>query len=616
MSARASALLIAALLLTPAAALAQAGNTTPESSAGSITSGDVSPYWRTKAEKTNYRQTSDYDETMRFVRQIEGASRWMKVVSYGTSPQGRDLPLAILSKERAFTPEAALATGKPIVLIQNGIHSGEIEGKDACLALMRDIAALRTRADLLDSAIVLVLPIFSVDAHERRGRFNRINQNGPEEMGWRSNAVGLNLNRDYFKVETAEMRALIGNVYTKWWPHLLIDNHTSDGADFQIDLMVSVNHGAGVPPSIDRWLESAYEGRVAERVKAMGHVTGPYFDPHRGDLRQGLDYWNSTPRYSTGYPPLHARAAVLVETHMLKPYGTRVKATYDLMVATLEELRARPRELTRAVEQAEAEAIRRPAARDSAGRALVLTSKGTDRSVPYEFKGYAWKREWSDLTGSWVPRYSTTPWDTILPLYRETEPAITVTTPVGYIVPQEWAAARDRLDIHGVKYRRLTKTWTDTVEVQRVAEWSAERAAEGHYPTRITRVVRQRQLRTYRPGDLWVPCDQRSAAVAVHLFEPLAPDGLAYWNVFDTVLLQKEYGEDYVVEPLAKKMFAENAAMKREFQAKVASDSVFAKDPFARTNWLFNRSPWADPEQNLLPVARVLRRPPESVLAP
>jgi hypothetical protein len=152
--------------------------------------------------------------------------------------------------------------------------------------------------------------------------------------------------------------------------------------------------------------------------------------------------------------------------------------------------------------------------------------------------------------------------------------------------------------------------------MSRVAEWNAERANEGHYPTRITRVVRQRQLRTYRPGDLWVPCDQRSGAVAVHLFEPLAPDGLAYWNVFDTVLLQKEYGEDYVVEPLARKMLSENAVMRREFQAKVAADSAFAKDPFARVNWFFNRSPWADPEQNLLPVARAPRRPPDSVLAP
>src|SRR5688572_18034704 len=209
MSVRTFALSLAAALtlFTPAAALAQAGNTTPEPKPGSVTSGEVPAFWRTRAERTSYRQTSDYDETMRFVRQVEGSSRWMKVVSYGTSPQGRALPLAILSKDRAFTPEAAFATGKPIVLIQNGIHSGEIEGKDACLALMRDVAALRTKAELLDSAIVLVLPIFSVDAHERRGRYNRINQNGPEEMGWRSNAVGLNLNRDYIKVETGEMRA-------------------------------------------------------------------------------------------------------------------------------------------------------------------------------------------------------------------------------------------------------------------------------------------------------------------------------------------------------------------------------------------------------------------------
>lgn len=611
------AALALAAALAPNPVRSQAGNATPAPSDTSVTSGVVAAYWRTKAERTKYRQTSDYDETMRFCRQIEGASRWVRVVSYGVSPQGRDLPLVILSKDRAFTPDEARASGKPIVLIQNGIHSGEIEGKDACLALMRDVAALRTRAELLDSAIVLVLPIFSVDAHERRGRFNRINQNGPEEMGWRSTSVGLNLNRDYLKVETAEMRALIGNVYTKWWPHLLVDNHTSDGADFQLDLMVSVNHGAGTPPALDRWMAEAYEGRVVERAKQLGHVTGPYFDPRGGDIRRGLDYWNSTPRYSTGYPPLHGRAAVLVETHMLKPYATRVKATYDLMIATLEELRARPRDLTRAVEASEREAIARPAARDSASRALVLASRGSDRSVPFEFKGYAFTRDPSEISGAPVPHYTSTPWDTILPLYRETVATLTVQTPPGYVVPQEWAAARDRLDLHGVRYRRFARAWTDTVVQARIAEWSAEpRLNEGHYPTRIARVEWLRRVRTFRPGDLWVPCDQRSGALAVHLFEPQAPDGLAYWNAFDTVLIQKEYGEDYVIEPLAKKMLAESPALKREFEARLAADTTFAKDPSARINFFFTRSPWADPEQNVLPVARALRRPPDSVLAP
>jgi murein tripeptide amidase MpaA len=291
----------------------------------------------TRAEKSNYRITSDYDETMRYCRQLEAASNWVRVASYGTSGQGRDLPLVIVSKDRAFTPEQARALGKPIVLIQNGIHSGEIEGKDACLALMRDLAVFKTREGLLDNVTLLVLPILSVDAHERKRRTNRINQNGPEEMGWRTTPIGLNLNRDYLKVETPEMRALISRVYTQWWPHLLVDDHTTDGADYRHDVTYAFNHDAGTPAAISRWLLEAFEGRVIPRVQAMGHLTAPYISFRKdGDPLSGFDFANFPPRFSTGYTPLQCRPGILVETHMLKPYGTRVRATYDLLIGLLE----------------------------------------------------------------------------------------------------------------------------------------------------------------------------------------------------------------------------------------------------------------------------------------
>ncbi len=579
----------------------------------------VPTYWRTRAERTQYRETPDYDETMRYARQLEGGSRWIRVVNYGTSGQGRPLPLMIVSKDRAFTPEAALATGKPIVLIQNGIHAGEIEGKDACLALVRDMAVLGTRADLLDSVIVLVLPILSVDAHERHSPWNRINQNGPAEMGWRTGPVGLNLNRDYLKAETPEIRALLSQVYTRWWPHLLVDDHTTDGADYRHDVTYSAPHGGGTPAPLDRWLTEAFEGRVIPRLARMGHLPAPYLSFRNGssDPRAGLDYGNAPPRFSNGYPVIQNRAAVLVETHMIKPYGVRVKATYDLLVALLEELHARPRELVRAVAQAEESTIARGRERDPAKREVVLATRTTDTAVPFEFKGWVTRWEPSEITGAPLPRYSDAPWDSVIPLYREVTPTLTVRQPAGYVVPQEWDIARDRLDVHGVRYRSFAKSWTDTVEVQHVLEWrAAAEEREGHRPISVGKVALERRVRTARPGDLWVPLDQRSAMVAVHLFEAQAPDGLMYWNAFDTVFERKEYGEPYVVEPLARQMMADDPALARTFRERLASDTTFAHDPHARSDFFFRRSKWADPEQDLHPVLRALRRPPDDVLAP
>jgi hypothetical protein len=436
-------------------------------------------------------------------------------------------------------------------------------------------------------------------------------------MGWRATPVGLNLNRDYLKAETAEMRALISQVFTTWWPDLLVDNHTTNGADYRHDITYSFNHGAGVPGALDRWLTEAFEGRTVDRLRAMGHLPAPYITFKRGnDPASGLVFDNSRPRYSTGYPPLHGRAAILVETHMLKPYEARVRATYDLLVAVLEELRERPRALTDAVRDAEAEIVARAGERDPARREVVLNVVNSDRSVPFDYKGARTRWEPSPITGTLVPRYSSTPWDTTISLYRETVPSVTARQPAGYFVPQEWTLARELLDVHRVRYRRLARAHTDSVEVQRVVEWSTGALFEGHRPVTVTKLALERRQRTWRAGDLWVPLDQPAALVAVHLFEAQAPDGLTHWNAFDTVLEQKEYGEDYVMDPIARDMLGADPRLAQEFRSRLAADTAFARSPAARVNYFFSRSRWADPEQNVLPVARALRRPPEGVLAP
>lgn len=620
-------LLIALTAATPAPVTAPGGTpptalTRPPVSlavpapAESLARPTVPYYWRTRAERTDYKLTADYEETMRYCRQLEAGSNWVKVTSFGRSGQGRDLPLLIVSKDRAFTPEAAQATRKPVVLMQNGIHSGEIEGKDACLALVRDMAVLRTRERLLDSAIVLVIPILSVDAHERSSRWNRINQNGPESMGWRTTPIGLNINRDYTKAETPEMRALLA-LFTRWAPDLYIDNHTTDGADYRHDITFSVSMGPATPAPIRRWMTEAIAGRVHARLEAMGHLPAPYlsFRDWR-DPRSGFQDGEAPPRFSNGYPTLQCRGAILTETHMLKPYGSRVRSTYDFMVAILEEVGARPRALTGAVAASEAEVIARGRQTDPAKRTVVLTSRASDSVSTFFYKGLAFRWEASDILGGPVIRYSATPWDTLLPYRRTLIPALVVQQPVGYLVPQEWTLVREWLDRHGIRYQKFKGAWQDTVEMARVDEWSASgEIVEGHHPLSITKLHLERRLRAWRPGDLWVPLDQRSGLLAVHLLETQAPDGLARWNAFDTMLQLKEYGEDYVVEPMAREMMAKNPALAKEFRARVAADTAFAHSPSQRAEFFYRRSPYADPEQNLMPVARALRRPPAAVLA-
>ncbi len=575
-------------------------------------------YWQTHAERSNWQDTGDYEETMRYCRQLEAGASWVKLTTFGTSGQGRPLPVLVLSRDRAFTPEAARATGKPVVLIQNGIHAGEIEGKDACLALVRDITVLRTRAQLLDSCIVLVVPMLSADAHERRSPYNRINQNGPAEMGWRVSPTGLNLNRDYVKAESPEMRALLAEIYTRWWPELLIDTHTTDGADYQHDITYGFAHGPAAPAPLERWYVEAFEGRVVPQLARQGHLPAPYLNFRRGnDPLSGIDFGNTPARFSTGYAPLQCRAAILVETHMLKPYGARVQATYDLLVDVLDELRARPRALRDAVRQSEWLAIARAGATDPEARRVALATRTTDRSEPFAFRGKVTTWGTSEITGGPVAHYTNAPWDTLVPLYRETVAAASVTQPAGYLIPQEWTRAIDVLQLQAIHVRRLVRARRDSVEVTRIVEWSADpQIVEGHHPLRITKVRTERQQRKFRPGDVWVPLDQRGAALAIQLCEAQAPDGFMAWNFFDTVLQFKEYGEDYVVEPMARTMLAKDPELAREFATRLATDSTFATSRLARSDFFYRRSPWADPEQNLDPIARALHVVPEADLVP
>ena len=635
---RSAAALVAALALTAPLAHAQGlrltrpAPWTPDSVVKAVLNGgsaQLSPdpeidasvprIWLTKAERTRWKQTSDFEETMRYARSLEAGSRWIRVEPFARSGQGRDLPLIIVSKDRLFTPEAARASGKPVILIQNGIHSGEIEGKDASLMLLRDLAVLHLHEELLDSVVVLVVPIFSGDAHERRSRYNRINQNGPDEMGWRHTPIGLNLNRDYTKLDAPEMRGLIGNVYTKWWPELLIDDHTTDGADYRYDITYSMNHGAGVPTALDKWMSESLEKNAMGRLTAKGHVVAPYLDFRDGaDPRNGLNYGNSQARFSTGYAPQQSRAALLVETHMLKPYGTRVKATYDLLLSVLEEIHSNPRALVRAVRAAEAEASARATAKDASKRMQVLATSVGDRAVPSVWKGVATSWEYSDITGSRVPRYGSTPWDTTVMLYRETLPALSVRVPAGgYVIPQEWTDILDRMTLHGIQTRRLSRAWADTVEMTRVTDrTSPSETYENRLAVRVLATRTERQVRSFRAGDVWVPLDQRGGPLAVTLLEAQSPDGFLAWGFFSTIFQKKEYGGDYVVEPMARAMMERDPKLAAEFRAKVESDSTFAKDPNARTDWFYRRSPWNDPEQDLHPIARALRPVPESYLTP
>ncbi len=564
--------------------------------------------WLTKAERTDFRETARYGETMEYCRRLEKASPWIRFTSFGKSGEGRELPLVIASKEQAFDPAAAVKTGKPIVLIQNGIHAGEIDGKDASLMLLREIAVTKQFASLLDHVILLVIPLYNVDGHERFGPYNRINQNGPAEQGWRVTANNLNLNRDYMKADAPETRAWL-KLFSAWRPDLFVDTHVTDGADFQYDVTYLVENTFHAATSVARWATEHIVERVMPALDAAErhHLSSRYiFLREDTDPSKGLEDVVGGPRFSTAYVALQNRVAFLIETHMLKDYPTRVFATFDLLRLLLEEVNRDPESLRRAVRQADEETV--AAAHPRGERPpFPLRFRVGKASTPVVFKGVKYRRELSQVSDGMRIVYENAPMEMTVPRYDEILVDKSVALPLGYLIPAVWSNVIEVLAAHGLKLERVREPVTAEFESYRFRDvkWQ-EKPYEGRHPVTFQAEL-MRETRTYPAGSILVRLDQPAAKIAVYLLEPDSGEGFASWGFFDSIFEQKEYAEDYVLEKLAREMLAKDPALKKEFEDRVQTDKNFAGDPHRRLAFFYERSPWWDNRINVYPVARVMK---------
>lgn len=555
--------------------------------------------WITPSEKTGLTDTPNYEETIAYLKKLASASPLLSLQEFGRTAQGRRLYVVIAGKDRAFTPDALRAAGRPVLLAQAGIHAGEIDGKDAGLMLLRDIA-FGGKAVLVDHASFLFVPIFNVDGHERTSEWNRPNQRGPIHQGWRTTAQNLNLNRDYMKADTPEMQAMLA-LLDQWSPALYLDLHVTDGIDYQYDITFGYNGDAGVvawSPHISAWLNEIYRPATEAALKAAGHIPGPLIEKGSElELTHGFSAGPMMPRYSDGYGDLRHLPTVLVENHSLKPYRQRVLGTYVLLESSLRTLAAHAKELQRAV------------AADAAAAPAVLPMNwgngGGDRTTR-DFLGIAYETYLSPATGGTEIRWLGTPkLYPRLPLILD-KPGVQLVRPKAYWVPVSKPEVISRLKRHGMRMETLADTRTVRVEMYRLVNLKPQ-AGEGFHPfegrhTLQTSVKAETRTETFPAGSIRVPTDQPLGDLAVVLLEPESNDSLFAWGFFLEILQRTEYIEGYALAPLAEQMLATDPKLKAEFEAKLASDPKFAADPVARLQWFYARSPFYDERYLLYPV--------------
>jgi hypothetical protein len=560
--------------------------------------------WQTLAEATDYRKTWNYADTIAFAQKLDRASEKIFYKSFGKSGEGRDLPLLIVADGKTLTPEQARKSGKAIILIQAGIHSGEIDGKDAGFALLRDIAITKTRADLLKDAVLLFIPIYNVDGHEMSSPYNRINQNGPDETGWRATSAGLNLNRDYMKTDAPETRAFL-RLWNEWKPDFFFDLHVTDGADFQYNVTYEYAHFQEVSPFVKNWMDEYFDGKIVREVEREGNLLTHYLEFGGREVTSGIYTFIATPRFATGYIALRNRPGLLVETHSLKPYKSRVRGTYDILWKTIEEINRSKASLFEANRKADEETVRRGETYDRA-RQFPLQIGLTDKSEPFQLKAVEYQLEDSPISGGKKIVYGTRPTEITVKKFDEAKITASVAPPLYYIVPPQWTDAMERLDAHGIRFERTTKPLTLEVESYRLLEpkW-ATAPFENRLPASF-KTVPLTERRTFPANSILIPLNQTAANVAIHLLEPNSGDSLANWGFFNAIFERKEYFSDFVMEKIAAEMLAKDAALRKEFEEKL-KDEVFAKSPRARLNFFYERSPYSDKRIGVYPVGRVTK---------
>jgi murein tripeptide amidase MpaA len=567
---------------------------------------------QTIAEESGFRRTGRSDEVERLCDAF--AHTWptaVQRIEYGRSAEGRPM-LALLACRTD-------ARKVPLLMIQAGIHPGESDGKDAGFIATRQMLQGAAAPGVLDRIAILFIPAFNVDGHERFARWNRPNQRGPEETGWRATAQNLNLNRDYMKAEAPEMRALLALI-RKWDPLVCADLHVTDGADFEPDISLQaepINQGDPQLYASGRELRDALIGKLA----AQGSLALPFYpdlavtdDPTSGFL---LTVYS--PRFSTGYFPQRNRFTVLVETHSWKEYETRVRVTRNTIVGLAELMDSQGAKWRTQTDAADFAATRIGGSevtldytsgwREPAKAGTAARHPDAKDAEIIEFRGYAYTRQRSPISGELATVYDpTTPQMWKVPFRNRVAPALVIKAPLGgYIVPAGYAeAVGTKLALHGIEFKpvaaRIDGARVETFRAQSV-DFSAT-PFEGCMRARLEGTWTG-ETQPIERGSLFVPIAQPCSRLLMALLEPRAPDSLAAWGFFNACFEQKEHIEPYVAEQIAREMLAEKPELEREFRRRLDENRDFAASGASRLEFFLRRHSSWDTRFNLYPVLRV-----------
>ena len=555
----------------------------------------------TQFEKSKGTQTPTYDEVIAYYQKLDSAYVSIKTYEIGKTDSGLPLTLVTYNPNRSLESEFAENNQMVRILINNGIHPGEPDGIDATMMLLRDLASgkIETPENIWVGAIAL----YNVGGALNRNSTSRTNQNGPEAYGFRGNARNYDLNRDFVKADTYNARSF-AEIYHLVDPDVFIDNHVSNGADYQYVLTHLFTQHNKLGGAAGGYLNKQMHPALVDSLEAKCWPITPYVNVFNQVPETGFTQFMDYPRYSTGYTTLWNTLGMMVETHMLKPYKPRVEGTYALMQQMLN---------IASVDAKTIKQIRRK--QDSIYKSGALTATyypiqfKTDSSqvTQFDFEGYEGEKITSEVTGLERLSYNREkPFSKTVAYYDHFKATDSIQIPKAYVIPQGWHNVIARLKENDIRFTRMERDTSLQVEVYRIADYNAgNNAYEGHYLHRNTKVSSTEEKVSFRKGDYLVYTAQSGLRYLLETLEPSAVDSFFNWNYFDTILQQKEGFSPYVWEDKALELLKNNPALKQEFETKKQNEEAFRSNWYAQLDWLHKKSENYEQAHLRYPIYRI-----------
>lgn len=547
-------------------------------------------------EKSQGLETATYDETITYFTNLSKAYPEISIDSIGITDAGKPLHIVTLNPDKVFD-FSKIRQNKRIILINNGIHPGEPDGIDATMLLFRDIAEGKITAP--KHTVLVTIPIYNIGGSLNRNNTSRTNQNGPNSYGFRGNASNYDLNRDFIKSDTKNARTF-AELFHTIQPDVLIDNHVSNGADYQYTLTHLFTQHNKLGGDLGHYLHTEMMPKLEQLLADKQWDITPYVNVFNDLPENGFSQFMDSPRYSTGYAALFNTLGMMVETHMLKPYKPRVEGTYELMKSMIDLVETDGEKITQLRNNALSQL-------KSATTYPLDWDIDTSKTSTLKFKGYEGTIQPSEITGFNRLKYDRTKLFTKDVVYQNYfKPTTQVSIPKAYLIPQGWWNVLDLLKLNKVEMRELQSDTIITVESYKIETFETRKTPyEGHYQHYNTKVVPSTKSVTFRKGDFYIDTNQNAFRYLLETLEPQAPDSFFNWNFFDSILQQKEGFSPYVWEDQAKELLMKNEALKSAFETKKATEPEFAKSWYAQLEWLHKQSNHYETTHMQYPVYRV-----------